>query len=160
MARRAGRTVQVAQGRDYGGGVLRLKRPWYVFGRRQLHLDYDIAANRSTFDAIARTHARLARATGGTVAPSFMWSAFNSLITPHPLGGCNMGDPPGQGTEWTDVGGRRRRTDQGVVDHRGQVFGHRNLYVADGAIIPRSLGRNPALTIAALAERISDKILD
>jgi cholesterol oxidase len=43
----------------------------------------------------------------------------------------------------------------GVVDHRGQVFGHGNLYVADGAILPRPIGRNPSMTIAALAERIA-----
>jgi cholesterol oxidase len=45
--------------------------------------------------------------------------------------------------------------DQSVVDHRGRVFGYDNLYVVDGAIVPRPLGVNPSRTIAALAERIS-----
>jgi cholesterol oxidase len=40
-----------------------------------------------------------------------------------------------------------------VVDHRGEVFGYKNLYVADGAIVPGPIGRNPSMTIAALAER-------
>lgn len=31
----------------------------------------------------------------------------------------------------------------GVVDHAGRIFGYENLYVADGAIIPRALGVNP-----------------
>jgi cholesterol oxidase len=59
------------------------------------------------------------------------------LGTVHPLGGCAVGRTP----------------DDGVVDHRGQVFGHPGLYVADGSLYPRSPGVPPSLTIAALAER-------
>nr|WP_242482528.1 GMC oxidoreductase [Thiocystis violacea] len=44
----------------------------------------------------------------------------------------------------------------GVVDHRRQVFGYPNLYVADGAILARPTGRNPSMTIGALAERVAD----
>jgi cholesterol oxidase len=67
---------------------------------------------------------------------------LKNLITPHPLGGCNMG-----------VTGA-----DGVVNHLGEVFGYPNLYVADGAIIPEAVGLNPSRTIAALAERIAEKI--
>ena len=59
------------------------------------------------------------------------------LATVHPLGGCAVGRTP----------------EDGVVDHRGQVFGHPGLYVADGSLYPRSPGVPPSLTIAALAER-------
>jgi cholesterol oxidase len=67
--------------------------------------------------------------------------------TAHPLGGAGMG---------------RERGD-GAINHKGQVFDaspgqgstavHAGLYVVDGAMMPRSLGVNPLLTITALAER-------
>ena len=84
-------------------------------------------------------HRELSEATGGKplVVGTFLWKWFKTLITPHPLGGCNMGTS----------------AQDGVVDHRGEVFGHKDLYVIDGAIIPKPIGRNPTRTIAALAER-------
>jgi cholesterol oxidase len=43
--------------------------------------------------------------------------------------------------------------DSGVVDSWGRVHGVPNLSIADGSILPGPVGINPALTIAALADR-------
>jgi cholesterol oxidase len=64
--------------------------------------------------------------------------------TAHPLGGCAMSDDP----------------TVGVVDANGEVRGLANLFVIDGAIIPSALGVNPSLTIAAVAERIADVLIN
>lgn len=128
-----------AQGVDAANGLLRLKKSWWGFGKPELDLDWDVDKSRPTIDAIVGMHERLARATGGIPIVPPTWSLDHYLITPHPLGGCNMGDSP----------------DNGVVDHRGQVFRYPNLFVADGSIVPEALGVNPSRTIGALAERIA-----
>lgn len=46
----------------------------------------------------------------------------------------------------------------GAVNNAGEILGYKNLYVADGAIIPRPLGVNPSQTISALAKGIADRI--
>jgi cholesterol oxidase len=48
---------------------------------------------------------------------------------------------------------------RGVVNHLGETFAYRNLYVADGAIMPVPIGHNPSKTIAALSERIAEGIV-
>jgi cholesterol oxidase len=79
------------------------------------------------------------------------------MLTVHPLGGCPMGDD----------------TRTGVVNEFGQVFRlerkisgtdrenlYEGLFVMDGAVIPRALGVNPFLTIAGLAWRATDNLLN
>ena len=125
-----------AQGVDAGDGRLHLTDG-------DLDLDWDLGASRKVFDTIEKRHHTLAEATSGHPFPLPTWLFSQELITPHPLGGCNMG------TSAAD----------GVVDHNGEVFGHPKLYVADGAIVPRPLGVNPSRTISALAERIADRMM-
>jgi choline dehydrogenase-like flavoprotein len=61
----------------------------------------------------------------------------------HPLGGCRMADS----------------SELGVVDDGGSVFGYEGLYCIDGSIVPTSLGINPSLTIAAVAERCAERLV-
>lgn len=69
---------------------------------------------------------------------------FKRTITVHPLGGCPMG----------------RDEHEGVVNSQGEVFNHPGLYIADGSIMPGPVGVNPSLTIAAMADRCADAIID
>ena len=133
-----------AQGRDAADGKLKLRRRWFFFGSKRLYLDWDIDRSKAVIDAIVSMHQRLAQQTGGlpVVPPTWSWAKW--LVTPHPLGGCNMAADAARG----------------VVDHKGEVFGYRNLYVADGAIIPEAIGANPSKTIGALAERIAGEIIE
>ena len=72
-------------------------------------------------------------------APGHPQTAF----TAHPLGTARLADTP----------------ELGVANADGEVFGHPGLYVADGAAVPTSLGVNPSLTIAAIAERIARRLV-
>jgi cholesterol oxidase len=73
-------------------------------------------------------------------------------VTVHPLGGCPMGDD----------------STVGVVDDACAVFDpsqpdrravHDGLFVCDGAVLPRAVGKNPAGTICVLAERALELIV-
>jgi cholesterol oxidase len=124
---------------DDSGGTMylendKLRISWPGAGRS--------AAMRQAADVIRQASEALA----GDFVPDPVWNRFTDrqLITGHPLGGCVMGES----------------ADNAVVNHQGKVFSgatgtsvHEGLYVMDGAVIPRSLGVNPLLTISALAER-------
>lgn len=129
-----------AQGVDAANGKLYLGRKWYAPWKRVLKLDWDVTESAPVIEAIIAMHEKLAEATGGDPWVPPTWTVLKNLVTPHPLGGCNMGS----------------YADTGVVNHLGQVFGYPNLYVLDGAIVPEAIGRNPSRTIAALAERSLD----
>jgi choline dehydrogenase-like flavoprotein len=51
------------------------------------------------------------------------------------------------------------RAASGVVDENLKVRGTENLYVADGSVVPSSLGVNPQITIMALATRLAFHLL-
>jgi cholesterol oxidase len=99
--------------------------------------------SRRLWKSLERETKRLSKAMGAVRILNPAWSLGQKLITVHPLGGCAMAETP----------------DHGVVDPRGEVFGYPGLYVADGAVMPRALGVNPAMTIAAMSEYISRGIV-
>ncbi len=129
-----------AVGVDAANGCLYLGRKFFMPWKRVLKLDWHIDHSRAVIDAEAKLHKRLAEATGGISVIPPTWTYLMNLVTAHPLGGCRMGTNPGNG----------------VVNHRGEVFGYSGLYVADGSIVPKAIGINPSKTIGALAERIAD----
>jgi cholesterol oxidase len=72
----------------------------------------------------------------------YMSRTLSRFITVHPLGGVGMA----------------ANARDGVVDSWGRVFGYKDLYVADGSVMPGPIGPNPAFTIAALADRFSQRL--
>ena len=133
------------QGVDEPGGEFSLGRRWYAPWRRDhLRLAWDYRAAEKAVQGLADMHVQLSEATGGSPRVPVTWRWFRNLVTPHPLGGCNMADT----------------REKGVVDHRGEVFGYPGLFVMDAAVVPVALGLNPSRTIAALAELAASRIND
>ena len=133
---------------DQGDGAIKLTWPQ---AKQDPRLDQQV-------DALQRRSK--ASGTEGNILPSPQWRPLPSgteflvgnqrgpLLTAHPLGGCAMSDT----------------MEQGVVNEFGQVWRpggdvYRDLVVLDGAIVPTSLGINPALTIATLAHRALPELI-
>jgi cholesterol oxidase len=135
--------VWLGEGVDAGDGQLRLGRAPFAPWRKELRLTWDVSRSRRVIDEIIATQKRLSESTGGRFRVPLSWRLLRQLATVHPLGGCTTGAGPGDA----------------VVDHRGEVFGHPNLFVADGSVLPGAVGRNPSMTIAALGERTAALML-
>jgi cholesterol oxidase len=129
-------TTLFAIGRDSADGVLRLKR-----GRLDVQWDY-AAANGPLIERMTAGMEEVAASYGGTYAPLVTWAGFRRLLTVHPLGGCRLAESAGEG----------------VVSPDGEVYGYPGLYVADGSVIPSSIGFHPAMTISAVSERIAEAV--
>lgn len=134
--------VLLCMGLDKANGTLRLNRQGW------LEIDWPQQSNRPLYDAILALGKRFTRFIGGTrflPMPTWLWPIRNN-ITVHPLGGCALAESPQQGVV------------SALDGSRGQVFGYRALYVADGSLMPTALGANPAATITALSEWIAHEI--
>jgi cholesterol oxidase len=111
-----------------------------------LQLNWPNVADQPVYQRVDEALTKAAQAVGARYikSPLAATNVGAKPATAHPLGGCGMGE----------------NAASGVVNHKCQVFDgasgegvHAGLYVCDGAIIPRSIGCNPLLTITALTER-------
>ncbi|OLP03669.1 hypothetical protein BVU76_03815 [Mycolicibacterium porcinum] len=126
-----------AIGRDNANGRLHLTR-------RGVELTWDYRGENA--DLIERQRQAMDALTdyyGGRFAPLIVWNAFRNIVTVHPLGGCRMADSP----------------KAGVVTSEGEVHNYPGLFIADGSVVPTSIGFHPAMTISALAEHTSDAVV-
>jgi hypothetical protein len=106
-----------------------------MLGRGALRYDPTPETLRGWAEADAEVKDILERDGIATVAP---WT--NDLVgayTVHPLSSCRIGDDPATS----------------ALDDRHELRGHPGIFVTDGSAVPTGLTVNPAMTIAALAER-------
>jgi len=129
--------VLLGMGRDVPDGMMKLN------DRGDLELNWKLRSSKPFFDHMVKVMGDMGKALGGKTEENLIW-LLKKVITVHPLGGCVMGDRP----------------DKGVVNSTGQVFNEDGMYVADGSIVPSSIGANPSLTIAALSERIAEGMVE
>lgn len=146
----------VAQGKDAADGRLRLEDDRLRASRpnQQRFVDDPIFRTiEGTLDKLAQqlrppgSQARFISPLSDGALPGVK----PVVLTSHPLGGCPMGESVAAG----------------VVDETGRVYRkdsapravYRGLYVADGSMLPTSLGVNPALTISAVALRVADQMI-
>lgn len=132
----AGVLPLLGMGRDTPDGRM------YLRGGR-LDIDWKRAKSDAYFERLRTTSRGFAHSLGGRFADNPIWF-LKRVITVHPLGGCPIGRFPGEG----------------VVDPYGNVFGYPGLHIADGSVMPGPVGPNPSLTIAAMADRFADNMLE
>jgi cholesterol oxidase len=126
-----------AMGRDIPDGNMTLSDDGY--------LDIDWRTRRSNvfFEQVRSTGREIAGVLNAKFMDNPPWH-LSRVVTVHPLGGCPMG----------------RDEREGVVDSYGHVFGHPGLFVVDGSIMPGPVGPNPSNTIAALAHRAAERLIE
>lgn len=134
--------VLLCMGVDNSNGVMELD------SNGRLRLNWPWQQSRALYDAILAAGNKFKTSVGAkvfTALPTWDWPVRNN-VTVHPLGGCVLANTPAEGVT---------SADRGIF---GQVFGYKNLYVADGAIVPTASGSNPIATISALSEMVAEGI--
>ena len=134
----AGSMPLLGMGLDTPDGVLDID------GDGDLTLDWPEGHSRALYEQAVALGREVAHELGARFLEDPLVSLFRHFVTVHPLGGCPMG----------------RTWREGVVDPWGRVHGRPNLHIADGSVMPGPVGANPSLTIAALADRFADGMID
>jgi cholesterol oxidase len=132
----AGTLPMLGMGRDTPDGVLSLDGGYLANA-------WTMKTSRAYYDSVKRSMEQIAGALDAEFRDVPLWY-FKRVVTVHPVGGAPMGRSP----------------DEGVADQYGQVFGHPGLSIADGSVLPGPVGPNPSLTIAAVADRSAEWMLD
>jgi cholesterol oxidase len=105
---------------------------------KTLTSEYPTSKKNPTFIPVASDFGRrLGKKMDGDVMNVTTENLFNAPLTAHIMGGCSIGQSPGDG----------------VIDEENHVLNYKNMLVCDGSQVPENLGVNPSLTIVAFAER-------
>ncbi|MHB8627595.1 MAG: GMC family oxidoreductase N-terminal domain-containing protein [Aggregatilineales bacterium] len=91
--------------------------------------------------AEADKRAALEQFIGGMTPATWQPNRF-ALFSAHQMSSCRMGGSPARG----------------ALDPTGESFEARNLFVADGSVLPTAVGRNPMVTIMAVAHVIAQHV--
>jgi cholesterol oxidase len=136
-AESAGFLPLLGMGRDVPEGIMSLKDGGLAVDWRKN------GSSKAYFERVRDISRQVAEELGGTFLDNPIW-LLSRVVTVHALGGCPMG----------------RDEREGVVDAHGRVFNYPGLHIADGSVMPGPVGPNPSLTIAGLADRFADTILE
>ena len=136
-AESAGFLPLLGMGRDIPEGIMSLQDGG-------LNIDWKKnGSSKEYFERVRDVSKAVAEEIGGTFLDNPIW-LLSRVVTVHALGGCPMG----------------RDDNEGVVDAFGRVYNYPGLHIADGSVMPGPVGPNPSLTIAGLADRFADAILE
>jgi len=135
-------SVLLCMGLDKGDGAISLD----ALGNADMRWPY--RNSLKLYRSVLKTCREFAGLNGSRLfLPMPTWLLpFRKNICVHALGGCILSETP----------------DQGVVssspENFGEVYNYKNLFVADGSILPGPVGANPTATISALSERVAEGI--
>jgi len=127
----------LGMGRDIPEGIMSLEQGGLAIDWKKN------GASKGYFERVRDVSKAMTEQLGGEFLDNPIW-LLSRVVTVHALGGAPMG----------------RDEREGVVDAYGRVFNYPGLHIADGSVMPGPVGPNPSLTIAGLADRFADAILE